>query len=120
SLPMHRKVASAVTAIAKNSPTARFAQSVVAGEIPKPAVAVIPARAKARIDELLRELAVASTRERAAANLVALGRLSAMPLAERLGVSKDPKFLTAAIAVLDALGPAAAEAVPAMLKALTE
>ena len=118
-LPMHRKAALAVAAIAPNSPTARFADSVLARDGVKPVEVAIPARAQARIDELLRELGVASTREQAAANLLALGSLSARSLAGRLTVKEDPEFLAAAIAVLDGLGPRAAEAVPAMLTALT-
>ncbi|MFO1078335.1 MAG: hypothetical protein U1E73_11495 [Planctomycetota bacterium] len=117
-LPLHRKIARAVAAIAPDSDVAALAQRAIAHP-PTRVTREAPPRLRERITALLRELDDPATRERAAANLAALGRAAALPVAATLRKDRDPDYLTAALAVLRDLGPAAGDAVPALFEALT-
>jgi hypothetical protein len=122
-VPMHRKAARAVLAIAPVSPQAELARAVLAGKAPPPvaapAVPAVPERARVRIAELVAELDVAAKRGGAAANLVALGALAAPAVAATLAQEHDVDSRQAALAVLRDLGPRAASTVPELLEALT-
>jgi hypothetical protein len=118
-VPLHRRAARAVLAIAPASPVAELARAVLAGKAPPPAAAPpVPERARARIAELVAELDVAAKRTAASANLVALGQLSAPAVAATLAEEHDADSREAALAVLRALGPRAASTVPQLLDAL--
>ena len=119
-VPLHRKAARAVLAIAPASPAAELARAVLAGKTPPPAApSPVPDRARARIAELVVQLDDATKRSAAAANLVALGALAAPAVAATLTQEHDVDSREAALGVLRDLGPRAASTVPELAEALT-
>jgi hypothetical protein len=121
-VPLHRKAAKALLAIAPDAPEAAAARAVLAGTwsppvAPEPAV---PERARRRIDELLDELEAAdpARRQAAADNLTALGGIAVSQLASRLDPSAGAQTIDGALDVLRRLGKQSAPAVPAIAEAL--
>jgi hypothetical protein len=118
-VPIHRKAARAMLAIAPASPQADIARAVLAGMAPPAAAAPpVPERARARVATLVTELDVPAKRAAAAANLVALGTLAASAVAATLAHEHDVDSREAALGVLRDLGPRAAATVPELLEAL--
>ena len=118
-VPMHRKAARAVIAIAPASKQADLARTVLAGRVPVPAAApAVPERARTRIDELIAELDDFENRDAAAANLVALGTLAAPAVAATLTTDREAASHEAALGILRDLGPRAASTVPQLVDAL--
>jgi hypothetical protein len=114
-VPIRAAAARAILAIAPNKPAAVTAKQVLSGLAPPvPAAPAVPERARRRAEQVVGELAQARTRAAAATNLVALGRLAVQPLLDALRSSPDVEFRNAALGVLRDLGPAAADAVPAL------
>jgi hypothetical protein len=121
-LPVHAKAARAILAITATGDAADVARDVLAGRRAPPAAAkrAVPERLEQRIAALLAELRVASKRATAVANLVALGSVVAGPVGAELAAAKpDAETADALLGVLDALGPSAADAAPALYAALT-
>lgn len=118
-VPMHRKAAHAVLAIAPTGDPAELARAVLAGKGPAAAAAlVVPERARARIAELLAELDVPEQRAAAATNLTALGKVAAPAVAATLVQEHDTAFREAALGILRDIGPRAASTVTQLLAAL--
>lgn len=118
-VPLHLKAARAVLAIDPDGELAATAREVIAGRRVAPAArpSDAPERVRARIEQLVAELAVPATRAAAAANLVALGGVAAEPVAAMLTASTDADTLGVALATLRDLGPHAAAAVPRLVEA---
>jgi len=108
-VPLRRKAARAILAIAPDGKQAAHARAVIAGD-PEPAAnaAAMPLRLRQRIDQLLQELEHDPTRTAATANLVALGANTARPLVEALAHEHTAAFRDAALMALRQLGRAAA------------
>jgi hypothetical protein len=121
-VPLHRKAAKALLAIAPDAPEAAAARAVLAGtwSPPAPPEPVVPERARRRIDELLVELGAAdpARRQTAADNLVALGGIAVDAVASRLDPSASAQTIDGALDVLRRLGKHAVPAVPAIAEAL--
>lgn len=121
-VPLHRKAAKALLAIAPDAPEAAAARAVLAGTWSPPAAPepVVPERARRRIDELLDDLDAADTarRQAAADNLTALGGIAVGPVASRLDPGAGAQTIDGALDVLRRLGKQAAPAVPAIAEAL--
>jgi hypothetical protein len=121
-IPLHRKAARALLAIAPDDTGAATARAALAGAWTPPARPgpEIPERASRRIAELLEELAAADpARSQAAAdNLVALGSIAALPVAARLDPALGSVANATALGVLQRLGRHAAPAVPRITEAL--
>jgi hypothetical protein len=122
-VPLHRKAAQALLAIAPDAPQSAAARAVLAGTWSPPAAPepAVPERARRRVDELLEQLGSTdrARRQVAADNLAALGAIAAGPVATRLGPSASAETIDAALDVLRRLGKHAAPAVPAIDEALT-
>jgi hypothetical protein len=120
-VPLHRKAATALLAIAPGGDDAELARAVLAGRGPKLIAEVreLPPRLRTRIAELVGELAVPDTRPAAIANLVALGEPTALPVVATLSAPVDDATVAAALATLRELGAHAAPAVPDLVEALT-
>ena len=122
-LPLHRKAARALLAIAPQAPEAVAARAVLAGtwqppERPQP---VVPERARARLAELgavLRDERGATRRAAALENLVALGALAAPIFASLLEPDTPEVAIQDALTGLRRLGRHGADAVPALVEAL--
>lgn len=123
-VPLHRRAARALLAIAPEGGDANAARAVMANRWtpPAPAARAVPDRARQRIAQLLVELADTDDARRAAAadNLVALGALAADPVATLLAPANAEATIAAAVAVLQRLGKDAATTVPSLVNALTE
>lgn len=125
-VPLHRKAARALLAIAPGSPEAETARAVLAGTWQVSAVAtpVVPVRMRQRIDALLAELTDATAdelrRRSAVDNLVALGAPAAVPVAMLLEPGCPAGVIQAALEVLTRLGKHAAPAVRRLTKVLFE
>lgn len=118
-VPLHRKAARAILAMAPASAEAELARRVLAGELlPQSPSPPIPERARTRVAELVTELARPDKRAAAAANLVALGAIAVGPIAATLQQDHDVEFVAAALGILGDLGPRAASAVPQLFDAL--
>jgi hypothetical protein len=117
-VPLHSKAARAVLAIEPNGELAATACAVLAGTRAAPAAKAsgVPERLRARIDQLVAELAAPATRAAASANLVALGEAAAESVAAML-TSTDVDTLAVALATLCELGPRAAASVPRLVEA---
>lgn len=122
-VPLHRKAAKALLAIAPDSPEAVAVRGVLAGTWSPPAAAepAVPERARRRIEELLAELDAAdpARRQAAADNLVALGGIAVGPVAALLDSPAAGQAINGALDVLRRLGKHGAPAVPALAEALT-
>lgn len=122
-VPLHRRAARALLAIAPDGGDAETARRVLAGTWSPPAAAhATPERARQRIEQLLTELAAAdgARRRDASANLVALGAVAAEPVAALLTTAHDDATIAAALEVLQGLGKHGTPAVPALATALAE
>ena len=121
-VPLHRKAAKALLAIAPDAPEAAAARAVLAGtwSPPAPPEPVVPERARRRVDELLDALEAAEPARRLAAadNLVALGGIAVGPVASRLDPSAGAQTIDGALDVLCRLGKQSVPAVPAIAEAL--
>ena len=123
-VPLHRKAAKALVAIAPDAPEATVARAVLAGTWSPPVLAEppVPERARRRIVELLAELESSdpARRQAAADTLTALGRIAARPVATRLDPSAGAQTIDVALDVLRRLGRHGASAVPAIAEALIQ
>jgi hypothetical protein len=118
-VPLHRKVCRALNRVAPTSAEAALARRILAGDGPTAALSQpLPKRAAQRIETLLHELERPATRESARANLVALGRLTAIPVATAMLEHNDADFRNAALGVITDLGRHGATAVPQLYRAL--
>lgn len=122
-VPLHRKAAKALLAIAPGGPEAETARAVLAGTWSPPAriEPAVPERARRRIDGLLAELGAPdqARRQAAADNLVALGGIAVGPVATLLDPSVGGDRIDGALEVLRRVGKHATPAVPAIVEALT-
>jgi len=122
-LPLHRKAARALLAIAPDAPEVAAARAVIAGtwatpEQPQP---VLPERLRSRLAELgatLRDETDDDRRAAAVANLVALGTPAVPTFVALLDPSSPEASTTAALAGLRGLGRHGVAAVPALVEAL--
>lgn len=122
-VPLHRKAARALLAIAPDAPEAAAARAVLAGtwappERPQP---VLPERLRSRLAELgatLRDDGDDGRRAAAVANLVALGAPAVPTFVALLDPNSPEAATTAALVGLRGLGRHGVAAVPALVEAL--
>lgn len=122
-LPLHRKVARALLAIAPDAPEAAAARAVLAGTWapPERPQKVLPERLRSRLAELgatVRDEGDDGRRAAAVANLVALGAPAVPTFVALLDPSTPEAATTAALAGLRGLGRHGVAAVPALVTAM--
>lgn len=116
-VPLRRAAARAIFAMETSPQDAKVLRGAMLGEAP-PASPPLPERARARIEQLIGELADPTLRDNASDNLVALGALVVPFLAAIVGDEGHAAQREAALDVLRRLGPDAGEGVPLLFAAL--